>query len=174
VRRLRFALALAGAGLVCWALFRDAVVGPVVRPLEALTAGITAALVHGLGVQAATLGTVVYHPGGFAFEISRGCLGLVPLALLAAGIVAYPAPGRKKLWGLLVGLPALAALNVVRLVQLFVTGVRWPAAFGFAHEVVWQAIVVLAALGIWAAWVRWADRGAELSSAPARREGEGP
>ena len=172
MRRLRFALILAGAGLACWAGFRDAVVGPAVRPLESLAAGATAGLVRGLGIEAATLGAVVYHPGGFAFEISRGCLGLVPLALLAAGILAYPAPGRKKLWGLLAGLPALAAVNVVRLVQLFVTGVRWPAAFALAHEVVWQAIVVLATLGFFLAWVRWAERGVEPLDARGR-EGVG-
>ena len=172
MRRLRFALILAGAGLACWAGYRDAVVGPLVRPLEALAARVTTGLVHALGIEAVLSGAVVYHPSGFAFQISRGCLGLVPLALLATGIVAYPAPGRKKLWGLLAGLPALAALNLLRLVQLFITGVRWPGAFDAAHEVVWQAIVVVATLGIWLAWVRWVDRSAGLLAAPARREGQ--
>jgi exosortase H (IPTLxxWG-CTERM-specific) len=172
VRRLRFALIVAGAGLACWAGYRDAVVGPLVRPLEALAARVTAGLVHGVGVQALRAGTVVYHPGGFAFQISRGCLGVVPLALLATGILAYPAAGRKKVWGLLAGLPALAALNLLRLAQLFITGVRWPGAFDVGHEVVWQAIVVLATLGIWLAWVRWADRSPELLAVPAGREGK--
>jgi exosortase H (IPTLxxWG-CTERM-specific) len=173
VRRLRFALIVAGAGLACWAGYRDAIVGPLVRPLEALAAGATAGLVHVLGVEAIRLGTVVYHPGGFAFQVSRGCLGLVPLALLATGIVAYPAPGRKKLWGLLAGLPALAALNLLRLTQLFVTGVRWPGAFDVAHEVVWQVIVVLATLGIWLGWVRRVDRSPEPLAAPAGGGREG-
>lgn len=173
MRRLRFALILAAAGLACWAGFRDAVLGPLVRPLEALAARVTAGLVHALGTEALLAGTVVYHPGGFAFQISRGCLGLVPLALLAAGIVAYPAPGRRKLWGLLAGLPALAALNLLRLAQLFITGVRWPGAYDVAHEVVWQAIVVVATLGIWLAWVRRVDRSRELLAAPAGRGGEG-
>jgi len=73
---------------------------------------------------------------------------------------------------LLAGLPALAAVNVVRLVQLFVTGVRWPGAFALAHEVVWQAIVVLATLGFFLAWVRWAERGVEPLGARGR-EGVG-
>jgi exosortase H (IPTLxxWG-CTERM-specific) len=170
VSRPRLTLILAGAALACWAGYRDAVVGPVVRPLEALTARATAGLVRGAGMEALTAGTVVFHPAGFAFEISRGCMGLVPLAMLAAGILAYPAPGRKKLWGLLAGLPALATLNLLRLAQLFVTGVRWPRAFDVAHEVVWQAIVGLATLGIWLAWVRWADRSAVPLRAPAGRE----
>jgi exosortase H (IPTLxxWG-CTERM-specific) len=163
---------VAGAALACWAGYRDEVVGPLVRPLEALAARSTALMVHGVGVQALRAGTVVYHPGGFAFQISRGCLGVVPLVLLAAGILAYPASGRKKLWGLVAGLPALAALNLVRLAQLFVTGVRWPGAFDVAHAVVWQVIVVLATLGIWLAWVRWADAAGPLQ-VPARREGKG-
>jgi len=172
VRRFRFALILVLAGLACWAGYRDAVVGPLVQPLEVLAARVTAGLVHALGTEAVLAGTVVYHPGGFAFQISRGCLGLVPLALLAAGIVACPAPGRKKLWGLLAGLPALAALNLLRLAQLFITGVRWPGAFDVAHEVVWQVIVVVATLGIWLVWVRWVDRSRELLAAPAGREGK--
>jgi exosortase H (IPTLxxWG-CTERM-specific) len=173
VRRLRFALTLAGAGVACWAGYRDAVVGPLVGPLEALAARVTAALAHAAGTEALRAGTVVYHPGGFAFQISRGCLGLVPLALLATGIVAYPASRRRKLWGLAVGLPALAALNLLRLVQLFITGVRWPGAFDLDHDVVWQVIVVLATLGIWLAWLRWADRGPARLAAPAQVEGEG-
>jgi exosortase H (IPTLxxWG-CTERM-specific) len=172
VKRLRFTLIVAGASLACWAGYRDEVVGPLVRPLETLAARLTAGLVHALGTEALLAGTVVYHPAGFAFQVSRGCLGIVPLALLATGIAAYPAPGRRKLWGLLWGLPALAVLNLVRLAQLFVTGVRWPGAFDVAHEVVWQAIVVLATLGIWLAWVRWVD-GVKPVAASAEREAEG-
>jgi exosortase H (IPTLxxWG-CTERM-specific) len=173
VRRLRFPLIVVAAGLACWAAYRDAVLGPLVGPLQAAAARVTAGLVRALGTEAAVAGTVVYHPGGFAFQVSRGCLGLVPLVLLATGIVAFPAPGRRKLWGLLAGLPVLAALNLVRLAQLFLTGVRWPGAFDVVHEVVWQVVVVGAALGIWLAWVRWVDRRREPLAGPAGAQDRG-
>ena len=158
MRRLRFALIVAAVGLAAWVGYRDTIVGPLVRPIEVLTARLTAALVHTLGMEAVRAGTVVYHPDGFAFQISRGCTGLVPLALLAAGILAYPAARRMKVWGLLAGAPLLIALNLLRLVQLFIAGVRWPRSFDVAHEVVWQVVVALSVLGIWLAWVRWVDR----------------
>lgn len=149
---------VAGVAVACWAGFRDALVEPLLRPVEVLTARLTAGLVQVLGMDALGAGTVVYHPDGFAFQVSRGCTGLVPLALLAAAIVAAPAPGRKKVWGLLAAVPAVIGLNLLRLVQLFVAGVRWPATFDVAHEIVWQAIVILSVPGMWLIWARWADR----------------
>ena len=149
---------VAAAGLAAWVLYRETIVGPVVLPLQVLTARVTLASVHLIGLEGARLGIVVYHPRGFGYEISHGCTGLVPVALLATGIIAYRASVAKKIVGVLVGAPALLLLNLVRLVHLYVVGVRRPGWFAPLHEWVWELVVVLAAVGLWVAWLIWVDR----------------
>jgi len=154
----RFLLIVTAVGVAAWALYREAIVGPVVLPLQVLTAQLTLASVHLLGLEGARLGTVVYHPEGFGYEISHGCTGLVPVALLATGILAYRASVAEKIVGVLVGAPALLLLNLVRLVHLYVVGVRRPYWFAPLHQWVWELAVVLATAGLWVAWLLWVDR----------------
>lgn len=130
-------------------LFRDEIVGPLVLPLRVLTARVVVALIHGLGIDAFREAAALYHPGGFAYEISRGCLGLVPAAFLVVGVLAYPGEGRRKRLTLIAGVPALFALNLVRLVHLFYLGVYHPDLFRPAHQVIWQALMVVAVFLLW-------------------------
>jgi len=32
-----------------------------------------------------------------------------------------------------------------------------PAAFDFAHSVMWEGFLILAILGLWLGWTRWSD-----------------
>jgi hypothetical protein len=49
-------------------------------------------------------------------------------------------------------------LNLARLVHLFVIGVRQPAWFDLAHEVIWESVMALSVLVAWLGWAMWADR----------------
>lgn len=148
---VRFVLALTiFAGLVLLT-FREDVLGPALLPLRVLTAEATLAVIHGAGMEAVRAASTVYHPGGFAYEISRGCTGLVPIAFLVVAVLAYPADSRTKLVGLSLGVPFLAVLNLIRLVHLFYLGVHQPQLFELAHKVLWQAVIVLAVLALWIA-----------------------
>jgi exosortase H (IPTLxxWG-CTERM-specific) len=151
-------LVLAVAGLVLWLGFRDEVLGPVLVLWRIEVAKATEALIHWAGMEATREASALYHPGGFAYQISRGCTGFVPAALLTAAVAAYPAAGRRKLVGLLLGVPALLAVNLARLVHLYYLGVHQPRWFEVAHRVVWEGIIVLAVLALWVAWTMWADR----------------
>ena len=90
----------------------------------------------------------------------------MPVALLATGILAYRASVAKKIVGVLVGAPALLLLNLVRLVHLYVVGVRRPYWFAPLHQWVWELVVVLATAGLWVAWLLWVDR--DLSDSESR------
>jgi exosortase/archaeosortase family protein len=50
---------------------------------------------------------------------------------------------------------SLSALNIVRLVTLFLAGVYLPSIFEFLHTDFWQACFVFMPLALWLAWVRW-------------------
>jgi exosortase H (IPTLxxWG-CTERM-specific) len=156
-----YALGLAAVAVFLWLAFRDEVMGPVLEPLRTLIAQATLALIHGVGMEATRHGSAIYHPGGFAYEISRGCTGFVPAVMLAAAISGYPAQRRWKVVGLALGIPALLGINLGRLVHLFYLGVHQPDWFDVAHKVAWEGLIILAVVGFWLGWATWVDRGSE-------------
>jgi exosortase/archaeosortase family protein len=153
-RAWRFVLVVTAAGAAAALFYRDAIVGPLVAPLERLTAAVTSGLLRAVGVEAVRAGRVVYDARTFGFEISLGCTGLVPAAMLATAIAAYPATARHRLYGILVGVPLLLLVNLARLVHLFIVGSRWPGWFDIMHRVIWEAVMVLAVIGCWLFWAR--------------------
>jgi exosortase/archaeosortase family protein len=161
LRRLnfRFVFSLAAFVGVVLLVFRDEVIGPALVPLRALTARTVLGLIHLTGMEAVREASAVYHPGGFAYEISRGCMGLVPVAFLAVATLAYPGHLRRKLVALAVGIPLLLSLNLIRLLHLFYLGVHQPEMFYLAHQVLWQGGIVLAVFTLWLASTSWIEGG---------------
>ncbi len=156
---LRFLAVMLGFTAAALLVYREPVIGPAFVPIQRATAQATLALVHILGEQGARFEAILYHPGGFGYEISHGCTGFLPAAFVLVGMLAYPASARSRMVGILIGVPFILALNLARLVHLFVVGVRWPAMFDLAHEVIWQAVMVVSVFLVWLGWVIWSERG---------------
>ncbi len=154
---LRFAVVMAVFAGVVLLTYREDMLGPLLAPLTTLTAQITLALLHWLGMEAVRVATVISHPDGFAYEIYYRCTGFLPVAFLTASILASPGPLRRKCVGLAVGAPILIGINLARLVHLFYLGVHHPATFHFSHGVLWEGLFILATLGLWLRWTRWSD-----------------
>ncbi|HUH95622.1 MAG TPA: exosortase H [Casimicrobiaceae bacterium] len=103
---------------------------------------------------------------GFAVSIEAGCNGVEATIVLVAAMLAFPASWQRKLAGLAAGIVAVQGLNVIRVISLFYLG-QWSAsAFEFAHQYVWQALIMLDVLVIWLLWVRTLPRGS-AAAAPA-------
>ena len=95
---------------------------------------------------------------GFAVSIEAGCNGVEATIVLIAGILAFPAPWKHRLLGLLIGTVAVQGLNIVRVISLFYLG-QWNfAAFEWAHLYVWQALIMLDVMVVWLLWVRTLPR----------------
>jgi exosortase H (IPTLxxWG-CTERM-specific) len=95
---------------------------------------------------------------GFAISIEAGCNGLEAAIVLIAAMLAFPAPAKHRAIGIVAGLCAVQALNVVRVISLFYLG-QWSAeAFEWAHLYVWQALIMLDALVVWLVWIRTLPR----------------
>ena len=66
---------------------------------------------------------------GYAVSIKSGCNGVEAAMILAAAILAYPAPWLKKLLGMVIGVLAIQVLNVLRIISLYYLGAlsqkRW-------------------------------------------------
>lgn len=92
----------------------------------------------------------------FSIGINYGCDASEPLALFVAAVLAFPAPFRRKIPGILLGAVILAALNLARIVSLFLAGVYFPNAFEWLHVEAWPAIFIMLAIVLWAIWIQWA------------------
>ena len=91
---------------------------------------------------------------GFAVSIEAGCNGVEATLVLLAAILAFPAPWKHKFIGLAIGIVAVQALNVIRVISLFYLG-QWNfEVFEWAHLYVWQALIMLDVLIVWLIWVR--------------------
>lgn len=127
----------------------------VVLPWTALLARICVALVTLFDSTAAAAGKVLWNTvTGFGVSIEPGCNGIEACIVLFAAVLAFPSSWRHKMIGLALGFVAVQGLNVVRVVSLFYLGQWNTAVFNFAHEYLWQALIMLDVLVVWLLWVR--------------------
>jgi exosortase H (IPTLxxWG-CTERM-specific) len=128
----------------------------LVTPWTDGVARASGALMRTFDASITTSGNVIgsrSHP--FAVAIEAGCNGLEATFVLVAAMLAFPSPWLHRLRGIVVGVAAVQALNVVRVVSLFYLG-RWNRdVFEWAHLYVWQALIMLDVLIVWVAWVRF-------------------
>lgn len=151
--------------LIQGVLFAVELLSPVqsafVIPLTGLLASFSASLVLFFDANVTAYGNVIQSThNGFAVAIMPGCNGVEAIIILVAAIFAFPAPWRHKLAGLSIGILAVQAVNILRIVSLFYLGqwnMHW---FEFAHLYLWQALIMLDVLVVWLLWVRYlAQRG---------------
>ena len=140
---------LFAAELTPWA--QTYVVMPWTHLLAAFSAGIVKifdprVLAYGKILQAAD--------GGFAVSIEAGCNGVEATIVLVAAVLSFPASWKRRMLGLAIGVIAVQGLNVIRVITLFYLG-QWNfSVFEFAHQYVWQALIMLDVLIVWLLWVR--------------------
>lgn len=142
----------------------------VVLPWTAHLAQVCAWLVLGFDSTAASAGKVLWNTvSGFGVSIEPGCNGIEACIVLFAAVIAFPSTLRHKVWGIILGFLAVQALNVVRVISLFYLGQWNMQVFHFAHEYLWQALIMMDVLVVWLLWVRAASpsKDAAFATAPA-------
>lgn len=105
--------------------------------------------------QGVTMQGTVIRNDQFQVNIRNGCNGVETMLIFGSALLAFPAPWKPKVLGLIAGLAAIQAVNLVRVVALFLTGVYFPKFFDTSHTVVWQTVVILFGLLL---FIFWADR----------------
>ena len=150
----RFLLAFSGIGLLLYGLVysppvREGIIGPFTDGLTVAAGG----LITLFGGQAWVQGNVLAVPG-FSVRILDLCNGVEATLLLWTAMLAFPAPWSYRLWGLLIGVLGVQALNLARIVSLVYLGVWKPAWFNWVHWYVWDALILLDVLLIFLLWLR--------------------
>lgn len=147
----------------------------LVLPWTALLARICVALVTLFDSTAAAAGKVLWNTvTGFGVSIEPGCNGIEACIVLFAAVLAFPSTWRHKLVGLVAGFVAVQALNVVRVISLFYLGQWNTDVFNFAHEFLWQALIMLDVLVVWLLWVRAGSKAQERSDPPPSNDPPAP
>ena len=137
-----------------------------VIPWTNTLAAISAGIVTQFDPQVLANGKLLQNTSnGFAVSIEAGCNGVEATIVLVAAIFAFPAPWKRKLIGLAIGIIAVQGLNIVRVISLFYLG-QWNfSLFEWAHLYMWQALIMLDVMIVWLLWVRTLPRAAPVIAA---------
>ncbi|MGB3976857.1 MAG: exosortase/archaeosortase family protein [bacterium] len=109
------------------------------------------ALLNLFGVAAAASGPVV-ELTNFRFTIIYHCAGIFGMMIYAAAVLAYTARWWEKIYGLILGIAGLYAINTIRMAVLGVIGMKWRKHFDFYHEFLWQGIFIIFVIAFWVFW----------------------
>lgn len=123
----------------------------------AFTAQTTGFFLNLLGESVRVTGLTIAS-AGFSVDVGTGCTATIPIMLFVCAVVAYPGRWQHKLLGILIGGACLYALNLVRTVSLFLIGTHFHGFFDTAHLLLWQPLIILAAVILWLFWVRRTNR----------------
>lgn len=128
----------------------------VIVPFTEGVASISAWLIKLFDADVVSHGKVIQDlTNGFAVAIEAGCNGVEATIVLVAALIAFPAPWRSRLWGLLVGFLTIQGLNILRIISLFYIGQWNMKVFEWAHLYIWQALIMLDVLIIFLIWLRY-------------------
>jgi exosortase H (IPTLxxWG-CTERM-specific) len=130
----------------------------VVVPFTELLVRVSTVLLAALGERTQSFGTIIQSPV-FAVDVKNGCNGIEAALLLVAAMLAFPAPAKQRMLGIVTGLALIQGVNLFRIVSLFWLGVHHRDAFDLFHAAVWQTALILLAVGIFLAWSRRAGGG---------------
>lgn len=141
------ALLAGGFALLAWNPVNDR----LVEPFTAGVARASGAALRLIGQPVAMEGTVIRGPR-FAVNIRNGCNGLETLIIFWSAVLAFPAPWRSRFIGFMLGSLAIQAVNLVRVIALYLTGAYAPGWFDSSHTVIWQTVVILCGVLLWVLW----------------------
>jgi exosortase/archaeosortase family protein len=136
--------------------------GTVDRWLSLNVASVSGGLLDLLGFGATVDGRGIILPGVPGVRIANGCNGLSTLGLFVGFVLAYPGSAWRRLWFIPLGVLAVYATNVGRVVVMLLAQKYWPAAFDPLHGFGLTTVFYVVVFGLWVAWANYG--GAPVSS----------
>jgi exosortase/archaeosortase family protein len=112
---------------------------------------------HLMGEQSQIIGSTI-SSGQFAITVLTACSCVDFVWFYCAALIAFPSRWLRKIPGILAGVAAILALNLARIMSLYLVGVHFPSAFDAVHEDVWSVLLITATVGITATWIGWAGQ----------------
>jgi exosortase H (IPTLxxWG-CTERM-specific) len=135
----------------------------VITPFTTGLTAVSASILNAIGENVHRTGTLIIG-GNFAVDIKNGCNGIEAMVFLCAAMLAFEAPIKSRIAGLLMACFGLQLLNLIRIVSLFLLGRYRREWFEAFHLAVWQSVIFGAAVLM---FVLWTTRVQRQNAAPA-------
>ena len=168
---LRFFLIFAVSFLLGFFLLVTPEVKPAVLQFSRGLVNASASLINVCGGAAKVDGdqrTILRDPRrGLGVEMKDGCNGVNITILLWSAVLAFPASWVRRVQGLLIGSAAIQGINLVRFISLFYLLQYNRPLFDFAHEYLWESLIMLDAVVVFWLWAQRAVRARTASHVPA-------
>ena len=123
------------------------------RQLEKATAASVHLFVRIFSELTTQRGNLVTYDG-FAVSIIIECVGLLEMLIYSACVLAFPAPIRARLSGVVLGCSAIFFFNLMRIATLLVVGRHWSDYFDFFHVYFWQATLIAMIVSVLYGWIK--------------------
>ena len=107
---------------------------------------ITSEILTALHIPSTCNGSIIHLPS-ISLDVRFGCNGLEAVMIYSVAVLAFPAPWKKKFYGIVAGFLIIQAINIVRIVGLAYAGVYFQNIFHYIHIYVAQGIMIAIALG---------------------------
>jgi exosortase H (IPTLxxWG-CTERM-specific) len=141
--------------VILYTLLRTSIMREIIgQPLAMAFTAVGGFVLNLLSLKTTASGTLL-QVEGFAARIDDVCTGIFVVAIFFSAVLAYPSRMKEKLKGFLLGASVIFSLNLIRVVSLMFIGRYFPSFFETAHLLIWQSLVIFAAL---LAWIYWTER----------------
>ena len=127
-----------------------------VEPFTQSLVDLSAAIIAPFDPRVVAEGDILrFNDGVGAVRVLAGCNAVEVCALLVAAILPFPGPLKYGLIGAIVGVLALQAVNLLRIISLLYLSRGSQEVFEFFHNYVWDAMIGLEGLLFFFAWIHW-------------------
>lgn len=128
-------------------------------PLQEAVAGQSMWLLEATGFEVERSGLILVcgAEDPFIFHIGEDCTGWKSMLFFAALVLAtLGTTYRKRILGILIGIPLIYVANLARILAVVMIESSWgyDAAL-FVHDWLWQFGLLAAVLVLWLLWLRW-------------------
>ena len=107
-------------------------------------------------VHNSTTGPVV-NVAGVSMQIVADCSALMPIVVLWAAMVAFPASPLWKVAGCAIVAGVLWVFNILRILLIAFVVAREPGLFDLLHVYLWQTVTLILVATLFATWI-WGVR----------------
>jgi exosortase/archaeosortase family protein len=139
--------------------------------LSTNVAWVSGEILSAVGFEPSGTGRSLRLPGVAGVYVADGCNGLTTIGLFIGFVVAYPGKMVRRLLFIPLGILAIYATNVLRVIAMVLAQKYWPVAFDPLHTFGLTAIFYVV---VFALWVLWANVGGEEEEASANETQQAP
>ncbi len=120
--------------------------------LVMLTTNAATLLIHLSGLQARTVGNMIYL-ANVVLIMNVECTAIMIMLIFTSFILVYPASIKAKTIGLLTGVPFIFLANQARVLMMAWIDKLKPAYSDYSHDYMWQVVFIIMVIFMWIVWI---------------------